>query len=171
MHGAAEVHAAVHACINDFLRQIVSRLVDMRCASNCAVELEFDASSPRELAKHLRDRATDAAVRCRILGMRRRRDKGSPGWIGLSPGVVICVRLVNRGDRPPEVVGVLRVEARDRGIRRGDGKQGHESGRLRGIEIQAGNECTEIPAPKLVGILSMELRDLALLLIASRTVD
>ena len=41
---------------------------------------------------------------CRSYKQRR------PSWIGDGVGIAVCTRSSNRGDRPPEIIGVLTVE-------------------------------------------------------------
>src|SRR6266516_7388827 len=48
---------------------------------------------------------------CRSYKQRR------PGWIGFGVRITVCIRSPNRGDGPPEIVGILTVEDRNRCVR------------------------------------------------------
>src|SRR5215831_1674026 len=75
-----------------------------------------------------------------ILGVHRGVDEREPGGIPLGGVIAVDVTVANRGDWPPEVVVILRVEYGDERIvdrLRGDGKQ---AGVLRGLSPRRGGD-------------------------------
>src|SRR5262245_58455544 len=113
----AVVNTVVDAGVDDFLDDLV-RAVEVMCI-RCSSR-EIDPARQTLRAEELRDRVsvgTRAAPVCRgPLRMSRRHDLRAPACVLLRPIVSVDIRVLDRGDRAPEVVKVFRVPAPDERI-------------------------------------------------------
>src|SRR5580765_288602 len=66
-----------------------------------------------------------------VLGKVRRGDEGCPTWIGVRRAIVILVGTLDRGDRTPEIEGILRVPTRDPRVSAGNVHERKSTSRVR----------------------------------------
>src|SRR5262245_272041 len=114
--GVAEMDPFPHPCVHhlvDALTEAGPEMIEGRVGRT--VRDDGHAWCVAEQGdQDLRHAAADFVVGRRVLRMRRRREKRLPAWIGRD---VDAVRIADRADRTPGVVGVLGVPARDRRVR------------------------------------------------------
>ena len=113
----AVVHTVVDACVDDFFDDLVRALevMDIRFSFGECSSGEVDAARQTLRAEELRDRVSvgtrAAPVGRRPLRMSRRHDLWPPVVLLLRCVVSVDIRVLDRGDRAPEVVKVFRVPA------------------------------------------------------------
>src|SRR2546429_1713016 len=103
--------------------------------------------------------------------MQRRRDKRGPAGIALGSIVAVLVAIADRGDGPPEIVGVFGVPIDDVGVRQAHVEQREQAGtfgerqflldrELARRRLPGGAEIDVVPKCRRLGLLRSTRRAL-----------
>src|SRR5690349_11053583 len=114
------MHTAVNASVANLIECLRKALIGTHrlCETgNVAIYREAEVVCAKKEFQGLRCGSAEASMRCGILWMVRRHYLDDPVDVSFGLGVAIGVAGANRGDRSPKVVSVLRVPARDYGVR------------------------------------------------------